>query len=132
MPPVGGGDPFSIPLEFKIFNEAQTARVETFQVSIPFPEGGYPASQLSSLIVSGFQTAWIPLQYWADGTLKVAQAQFTDTLSAGQRKTYSIARNIPAASGSFVRNNWVNQMISTLEVGAEVRDTFNEIGRAHV
>ena len=105
----------AIVLDFKVKNDALTPRTETILASVPFPESAYPASQLSNLVVSGYQTAWLPLQYWADGSLKIAQAQFTDTLAAGETKTYRVARDEPATTGSFTRNTWVAQFASSLE-----------------
>lgn len=122
--PGGSGNPLAIVLDFSVQNEATTERTETICASVPFPEGGYPQSQLANMVVSGHQTAWLPLQCWADGTLKVAQAQFTDTLAAGQSKTYVVARDEPALQTAFTRNAWVAQMWSGLQIGAEVRDTF--------
>ncbi len=120
----GAGNPLSIVLDFSVKNESTTARTETILASVPFPEGGYPESQLANLVVSGHQTSWLPLQLWADGKVKVAQAQFTDTLAAGQQKDYVIARDEPALSGAFTRNSWVQQLAANIELGAEVRDTF--------
>jgi hypothetical protein len=122
--PGGTGNPLSIVLDFSVANDATAERTETVCASIPFPEGGYPESQLANMVVSGHQTAWLPLQYWADGKVKVAQAQFTDTLQPGQVKSYQVARDEPALTGAFTRNAWVQQMWSGLELGAEVRDTF--------
>ncbi|MEO6596028.1 MAG: hypothetical protein ABIP94_14860 [Planctomycetota bacterium] len=121
--PGGSGNPLSIVLDFSVKNQATTARTETIRASVPFPEGAYPS--LQNIVVSGHQTAWMPLQYWADGTIKVAQAQFTDTLNAGQTKTYVVARDEPAATGPFTRNAWVAQVATNLELGAEVKDTFS-------
>lgn len=120
--PGGSGNPLAIVLDFSVHNEASAERTETIRASVPFPRGGYPS--LDNLVVSGFQTAWLPLQYWPDGTVKVAQAQFTDTLAAGQQKTYQVARDEAALTGSFTRNSWVGQLASSIEIGAEVQDTF--------
>lgn len=130
--PGGTGNPLAIVLDFSVVNEAATERTETVCASVPFPATGYPASQLANLVVSGRQTAWLPLQFWADGTVKVAQAQFTDTFAPGERKEYLIARDEPALSGAFVRNNWVAQMWGGVQFGAEVRDTNQVAYRALV
>jgi len=123
--PGGVGNPLSVVLDFSVVNEATTTRTETVCASVPFPATGYPVAQLGNLVVSGQQTAWLPLQLWADGTVKVAQAQFTDTFAAGERKDYVIARDEPSLTGAFTRNNWVAQLWSGLQFGAEVRDTNN-------
>lgn len=128
--PGGTGNPLAVVLDFKVKNDAAVERTETIRASVPFPVTGYPASSLSNLIVSGHQTTWLPLQFWADGTVKVAQAQFTDTLAAGEEKVYQVARDEPALGGSFERNGWVGQMAAGLEIGAEVRDTFSVPYRA--
>lgn len=119
----GTGNPLDVVLEFSAANEAAIERTETLRVSVPFPRGGY--SSLSNLVVSGFQTAWQPLQYWDDGTVKLAQAQFTDTLPASTTRTYRVARDETAQTGPFTRNSWVEQVGGSLQIGADVRDTFN-------
>jgi hypothetical protein len=119
----GSGNPLAVVLEFRVANEASVERTEVLRASVPFPRGGYQS--LANLVVSGFQTAWLPLQYWPDGSVKLAQAQFTDTLAPQETKTYRIARDEPAATGPFVRNSWVSQVGTNLQLGAEVRDTFN-------
>lgn len=119
----GEGNPLAISLDFEVTNESGTERTETVRASIPFPKGGY--TSLSNLIVSGHQTAWLPMQVWSDGTVKMAQAQFTDTFAANEIKTYHVARDEVAMSGSFVRHPWVTAAGAALELGAEVRDTFN-------
>lgn len=130
--PGGTGNPLDIVLDFSVFNDTAVERTETIRASVPFPETGYPAAQLGNLIVSGHQTAWQPLQFWADGSIKVAQAQFTDTLAPGEHKTYVIARDEAPLTGAFQRNGWVAQMVGGLQVGAEVRDTFQVPYRAVV
>lgn len=64
------------------------------------------------------------MQFWPDGRVKIAQAQFTDDLAAGQSKQYVVARDEPALTSAFQRNGWVTQFAGSLEFGAEVRDTF--------
>ena len=122
--PGSQGNPLAVVLDFSVHNEAGVARTETVRASVPFPRGGYQLQDLDNMIVSGHQTAWTPLQFWPDGRVKVAQAQFTDTLQPGETKTYSVARDESALTGSFQRNTWVAQFQSGLEIGAEVRDTF--------
>jgi hypothetical protein len=124
IPPGPGapGNPLEIGLDFSVKNDSANARTETILASVPFPQGTYPS--LQNLVVSGHGTAWMPLQYWADGTVKVAQAQFTDTLAPGESKSYSVARNEPALTGPFTRNSWVSEVATNLQLGAEVLDTF--------
>lgn len=121
--PGGSGNPLAIVLDFSVDNESDEPRTETVCASIPFPQGGYLPSDLDNMVVSGHQTAWKPLQLWADGRVKVAQAQFTDEFEAGETKQYTVARDEPALTGSFTRNAWVEQF-GSFQFGAEVRDTF--------
>jgi hypothetical protein len=121
--PGGTGNPLDVVLEFAVRNDANTPRTETILASVPFPRGGY--ANLERLVVSGHQTAWLPMQTWSDGSVKVAQAQFTDTLAAGETKTYRVARDEDALTGSFTTNTWVGQVGTNLQFGAEVRDTFS-------
>lgn len=121
--PGGNGNPLDVVLEFSVTNDHTTERTETFCASVPMPKGGYTVTSLDSMVVSGHQTAWLPLQFWPDNTLKVAQAQFTDTLAAGETKTYRVARDESALRGAFTRNAWVTLLGGGLEVGAEVLDT---------
>jgi len=65
------------------------------------------------------------MQTWPDGSVKIAQAQFTDVLLAGENKQYTVSREEPALMGRFVRNRWVDQYADSFEIGAEVRDTFH-------
>lgn len=119
----GTGNPLDVVLDFSVENRSNTARTETVRASVPFPRGGY--ASLDNLVVSGEATAWLPLQYWSDGTVKIAQAQFTTVLEAGQTKAYRVARDEQALTGTFARNPWVAQFAPSLELGAEVRDTFS-------
>ncbi len=120
--PGGTGSPLSIPLEFTLRNDSSLPRTETIRASVPFPEGAY--TDLGNVVVSGHQTAWRPLQNWPDGSVRVAQAQFTDTVQPGQQKTYSVARDVPALSGPFQQNGWVSQLGPNMLFGAEVEDGF--------
>ncbi len=122
--PGGAGNPLDIQLEFSVVNGASETRAETVCASVPFPEGGYQPGDLANMVVSGHQTAWLPLQHWADGRVKIAQAQFTDTFAPGETKSYVVARDEPSLTGTFERNSWVEQFAPGLEFGAEVRDTF--------
>ncbi|HEX6813163.1 MAG TPA: hypothetical protein VF384_16185 [Planctomycetota bacterium] len=120
--PGGTGDPLAMVLDFSVKNGSASTRTETILASVPFPQGAYPS--LQNVAVSGHPTAWLPLQYWADGTVKVAQAQFTDTLAGGETKTYVVQRDQAPLAGPFTRNAWVSEVATNLELGAEVWDTF--------
>ncbi len=136
-PPGNGGGPGApgepgVPLgwtpQFTVTNDGTAERTETILVSVPFPIGHH--QDTSQLVVSGHQTAWRVLQRWRDGSIRVAQAQFTDTLAASQTKTYSVAGGSQSLNGSFTRNAWVSNAAPTLQIGAEVRDTFQVAYRA--
>ena len=122
--PGGQGNPLAVQLDFSVHNESHLARTETIRASVPFPRGGYQPGDLDNMVVSGHQTAWMPLQYWPDGRVKVAQAQFTDTLDPGETKQYTVASDEASLNSSFERNSWVSQFAGSYEFGAEVRDTF--------
>jgi hypothetical protein len=121
--PGGTGNPLQVVLDFSVQNDASVARTETIRASVPFPRGGYSVADLDNMVVSGHQTAWMPMQFWPDGKVKVAQAQFTDELAAGESKSYVVARDEAALTGAFERNPWVSQF-GGLSFGAEVRDTY--------
>ncbi|MGE3174845.1 MAG: hypothetical protein AB7O97_19605 [Planctomycetota bacterium] len=116
-------------LEFSVKNEAAVERVETVRASVPFPQGGY--ANLDNVVVSGHQTAWHIMQRWPDGTVRIAQAQFTDVLPANSQKVYRVARDVPALAGPFTPNAWVTQLSPGFQLGAEVLDTFNAVYRAY-
>lgn len=81
--------------------------------------------------VIGKSTAWLVLQRWRDGSVRVAQAQFTDTATAGEEKTYEIGVG-DALTAAFARHAWAEALIGDLELGGEVRDTFDVAYRAVV
>ena len=85
--------------EFTVRNDSALERTETIVASVPLPFGHH--YQTSSLGVSGHQTAWRVLQRWRDDSIRVAQAQFTDTIPANTTKTYSIAGGLQPLSGAF-------------------------------
>ena len=118
----GSGNPLDVALTFEVHNDSATERTETLRATVPFPRGGYLTT--ANLIVSGFHTAWLPMQFWPDGTIKMAQAQFTDTLAPNEQKSYEIARDETAMAGPFTQNDWVRQAGAGMQLGAEVEDTF--------
>ena len=115
--------PFARTITFKVDNEYTAGtRKETIRASVPFAKAQVQSSDLDNLVVSGHETAWLPLQYWNDGSIKIAQAQFTDTLdgeSGEDTKTYALASAVGMAlQGSFQAHPNVN-----IEIGTEVHDT---------
>ena len=123
--PAGTGNPLAIALEFSVRNESTQDRTETIRATVPFPQGGYTPDDLDNMVVSGHQTAWMPMQFWPDGRVKIAQAQFTDEVEAGEIKNYVVTRDEPSLTGAFQQNAWVAQASGDLEFGTEVRDTFD-------
>src|SRR5262245_31615745 len=69
VPPGPGapGNPLEIGLDFSVKNDSPYTRTEMILASVPFPQTGYPS--LQNLAVNGHETSWLPLQYWADGTV---------------------------------------------------------------
>jgi hypothetical protein len=121
-------NPLAVQLEFTAHNEAAVARTETILASVPFPYGGYP--DLAQVSVAGHATAWHVMQRWPDGTVRVAQAQFVDTLPAGVERTYQVVRGIASVAGPFAQQPLV-AAASNLVIGAEVQDTFGTAYRAY-
>lgn len=130
--PGGVGDPLTDELGFSVVNDSSLERTETIRASVPLPRGGYRPSDLTNMVVSGHRTAWTPLQFWPDGHVKIAQAQFTDVLEPGEAKQYIITEGEPSLSGAFQRNEWVEQFSGSFQIGAEVRDTFHVPYRSFV
>ena len=128
--PGGPGVPLGFTSEFSVRNDAPFARTETLLASVPLPYGHH--SSTAQLGVSGHETAWRVLQRWQDGSIRMAQAQFTDTLAVGETKTYQVVGGMTPLTGSFQQNAWVAAQQPTLQLGAEVKDTFNVSYRAFV
>ncbi len=118
----GFGNNLTLTPTFLVRNHANVARTETVRASVPFTRGMVPS--LATVGVRGIQAAWLPLQYWPDGSVRIAQAQFTDTLAANETRTYEVVRDVQPLSGPFVRNEWVTSAGANLLFGARVRDTF--------
>ena len=122
---VQGDGPGAVPLppiDFTVVNHHAQPRTETFVVSVPFPE--HVCRSTEDLAVVGFETTWLTLQYWADGSVKVAQAQFTDTLAGLATKKYKVWRGTPMPRAPFHRHPWVPHPGSELRFGAEVVDAY--------
>jgi hypothetical protein len=126
----GWGRALSITPRFEIENPAGEERTETMRVSIPFPEG--MVQDLSAVGVAGRATAWLPLQLWPDGSIRVAQAQFTDDFPASATKTYEVVRDVTALRGAFQQNPWIAEFGAGLQLRARVRDTNSKAYVAEV
>jgi hypothetical protein len=121
----GYGNDLTLTPKFVVENYHGNPRTETVRASVPFTQtmvrnGG----ELSRVGVRGHQCAWLPLQYWPDGSVKLAQAQFTDSFAGSERRTYEVARDVGTLNGPFERNEWVTQLGGTMRLGARVTDTF--------
>ncbi|MCA8942497.1 MAG: hypothetical protein KDB80_08080 [Planctomycetes bacterium] len=114
----------SVTLSFVVDNQENDDRRETVCVSIPFPEGQVPPGSLSSFAVQGHSTAWLPLQEWADGTVRVAQAQFTADLAAHTKRSFKVVRGGSTLGGGFQQHPWVQAKWNSLDIGARVHDRF--------
>jgi len=122
------GTPEPVELSFSVSNPAteswMTERTETIRASVPFPSGEYLVSDLNNLAVSGKQTCWLPLQYWGDNSVKIAQAQITDTIEYETSSSYTIASSTGIAyQGAFTKHPWIG---NDLQVGAMVTDNANK------
>lgn len=114
----------SVNLTFVAENDQNEARRETVCVSIPFPEGQVPVEALNEFGIVDQQTAWLPLQEWADGTVRVAQAQFTVDLPANTKRSFKVVRSAPTLRGGFQQHPWVAARWNSLSIGARVHDRF--------
>ncbi len=126
----GSGAPLDITPEFTVRNDQPTERTETILASVPFPKGARP--DLANVGVADHATAWRVLQRWPDGTVRVAQAQFTATLPANTTVTYRVVKDVQPMTAAFERHPWVAQLSGGLSVGAEVKDTFNVAYRGYL
>jgi len=139
-PPIGGpggntrsgsgGNSLPAKIEFQVRNADARARIETIRASVPFAEGA--VNDLSDMAVSGHQVAWHPMQQWADGSVRVAQVQFTDRLDGNQSKRYEVVSGGQTLGGPFEQNSWVGAVGSNLEISARVRDTLGVEYRAQI
>lgn len=114
--------PTSVDPEFVVENGSSRARTELIQASIPFPKG--MVQNLGACTVEGHDTAWRELQQWSDGSVRIAQAQFVDTLPAGARRNYRVIPGVAIVGGTFQPHPWVQSRIGSVRIGARVRDTF--------
>lgn len=128
--PGGPGVPLGWTPEFTVNNQSGVQRTETVQASVTFPYGHHQST--ATLGVSGFQTAWRVLQRWPDNSIRIAQAQFTDTIPNVTVRTYQVAGGMQPLTGAFQPNTWVASLQSGFTIGAEVKDTFNTPYRSYV
>ncbi len=99
-------------------NDSSNSRNQVILASVPFPEGA--VKDLSTWGISGLGTAWRILQRWGDGSVRIAQAQFLDTLKPFETKTYEVVDQVKALTGPFVPNPWVDARIKDGAPGTKV------------
>lgn len=118
----GGKGGTELPYEsrFTLVNDADVERTEVVQVSIPFPEG--KVTSLDNHSVKERSTAWRVLQRWPDGSVRVALAQFAETLPARSTQAYEVVSGTPSYRGAFERNPWVSALWSGFVLATEVKD----------
>ncbi len=119
----GAGVPLVIQPVVEVRNQAATARTATMLASVPFPEG--MIQNLDHVGVSGRATSWMPMETWPDGSVRVAQAQFTDDFDANEVKNFTIVQDVQPLSGAFQPNPWVNGLAGNLRFKVQVKDTHN-------
>lgn len=120
----GWGRALSITPRFDVQNAHANDRTDTVLASIPFPEG--MVTDLSNVGVAGRATAWELLQLWPDGSVRVAQAQFTDDFPASSSKSYEVVRDVTPLNGGFQPNPWIEAAGRGLRLQVRVRDTNNK------
>jgi hypothetical protein len=114
--------------QFTVRNESAFARTETVIASVPLPYGRH--ANTNGLVVSGHATAWRVLQRWQDGSIRIAQAQFTPTLQPSSVTTFDVVAGT-ATTGAFAAHAWVQTAMPNTTIGAEVRDTFGVSYRSY-
>ncbi len=88
--PRGPGEVVSAPFvaQIDIVNDG-AAREETLFASVPFAWGHAP--NLDGLTIAGHDTAWRVLQRWPDRSVRVAQAQWRESLAGNDSITHTVA-----------------------------------------
>ncbi len=71
-------------------NSSYLPRVEWARATVPFAQGQIRKNDPIPFNVDWKPTEWRPLQYWPDGTLKSAQAQWVEVLNGGQKTSRKI------------------------------------------
>jgi len=128
--PGGGGNPLPVSPILNVTNNHSLARTETVRASVPFSLGQHTTT--AGLGISNHATAWRVLQRWPDGSIRVAQAQFTDTVPGQTSQTYEVVQGVSPLTGDFVPNEWIAQLGGDLRFGGQVEDRFGVKYRAIV
>ncbi|MCC6670482.1 MAG: hypothetical protein IT458_05435 [Planctomycetes bacterium] len=119
----GPGSPLEITPVFQVVNDHDAERLETVRASIPFPRG--MLRTLDRIGVSGEGTAWLPMQTWPDGSVRIAQAQFTTRLAGREKRVFRVVRDVTPLTGTFERNPWVANAWAGFRLKSRVRDVFD-------
>ena len=98
------------------------ARTETVCASVPFPWGR--VTDLNNWTLAGRSTAWRVLQRWPDRSVRVAQAQWVETLAANATLELDVVPG-PAMAGPFVPHAVFDTGLPWF--GSEVEDTFGAV-----
>ncbi|MCA8949326.1 MAG: hypothetical protein KDE27_07475, partial [Planctomycetes bacterium] len=103
-------------------------RTQTLRASVPFSWGETSDPNLFS--IEGRPTAWLVLQRWPDRTVRIAQAQWTETVPAAATLTRAVVAQPTALAGPFVPHAVFAGGLP--ELGAEVQDAFGVVYDAAV
>jgi len=127
--PRGPGDPVAAPLVpgLEIANPGME-RTGTWRASVPFAWGH--VTSLDGLAITGQQTAWQVLQRWPDQSVRVAQAQWTQTLPAASTTTVTVDANGTTLVGPFAAHPVFGGGLP--ELGSRVVDRFGVAYTAQV
>ena len=108
---------------FFVQNESSKARQQTIRASVPFAET--QCKDIRGVGVEGFKTSWRVLQNWPDGSVKIAQATFVDSLKANERKLYKVSAKGGLIEDDFKQHPWTSKANGKFVFYPEVRDVDN-------
>lgn len=112
----------SPPVAIEIIN-AGPERTETLRASVPFAWGA--VSDPGFWSIDNRDTAWLVLQRWPDRSVRIAQAQWTETLAAASTTKLHVEQQPAGLAGAFVQNGVFAGGLP--ELGAEVTDAFGVV-----
>lgn len=99
------------------------ARDETLFASVPFAWGH--VASLDGLTVAGRDTAWRVLQKWPDQSVRVAQAQWRESLAGNASITHPVISSGTTLEGPFEPNSVFAADLP--EFGSDVSDRFGVV-----
>ena len=117
LPGAAAPTPF-VPV-IEVANSGPT-RTATLRASVPFPWGLVTNAALWS--IESRPTAWLVLQRWPDRSIRIAQAQWTETLPAGSNTEFRVVPQPTSLAGAFQPHPVFASGIPGL--AAEVDDRF--------